>query len=85
MHLLISSDRLLNLIGTKVRRFPREFEKRPTNGILQRAGATFSDGLTLSLIAFKDSNDEILVAFKPIEDGRQNGLVPFSKRVAARF
>jgi hypothetical protein len=68
-----------NLIGTKVRPFPREFEKRPTNGTFQRAGATLSDGPTLSRIAFKDSRDEILVVFKLIEDGRQNGLSPVFK------
>jgi hypothetical protein len=49
-------------------------------------GATLSDGPNLSLIACKDSSDEILVAFKLFEDGRQKkGRIPFSKRVTARF
>jgi hypothetical protein len=79
MHFLIRLIDCPNLIGTKVRSFPREFENRPTNIIFQRAGATLSDGPTLSRIAFKDSRDEIRVVFKLIEDGRQNGLSPVFK------
>jgi hypothetical protein len=43
MHLLISFDRLSQSYRNKGPTFPREFEKRPTNSIFQRAGVLLFD------------------------------------------
>jgi hypothetical protein len=79
MELLISFDRLSQSYRNKGPTFSARVEKRPKSGIFHRAGATLSDGPTLSLITFLNRSDEILVVFKLIDDGRQNGPSPVFK------